>query len=62
MEMEEHPPCWGEPGKLYIVLCECPLSHLGAWLGMVRIVGMIQCAVLGCCEAYTCCTTGHIPW
>ena len=32
MEMEEHPPSWGEPGKLRIVLCERPLSHLGAWL------------------------------
>ena len=31
MEMEEHPPSWGKPGKLCIVLCERPLSHLGAW-------------------------------
>ena len=32
MEMEEHSPSQGKPAKLPIVLCECPLSHLGAWL------------------------------
>ena len=32
MEMEEHSPSWGKPAKLPIVLCERPLSHLGAWL------------------------------
>ena len=32
MEMGEHCPSWGKPAKLPIVLCERPLSHLGAWL------------------------------
>ena len=32
MEMEEHSPSQGKPAKLPIVLCERPLSHLGAWL------------------------------
>ena len=32
MEMEEHPPSWRKPGRLPIVRCEPPLSHLGAWL------------------------------
>ena len=29
---------------------------------MVQHGGNGQCAVVGCCEAYTCCTIGHIPW
>ena len=30
MEMEEHSPSQGKPGKLPIIRCECLLSHLGA--------------------------------
>ena len=62
MEMEEHPPSWRKPGSLPIVRCERPLSHLGAWLALVQHGGNGQCAVVGCCEAYTCCTTGQISW
>jgi hypothetical protein len=32
MEMGEHSPSRGKSAKLPIVLCERPLSHLGAWL------------------------------
>ena len=31
MELGEHSPSQGKPAKLPIVLCERPLSHLGAW-------------------------------
>ena len=29
---------------------------------MAQYGGNGQCAVVGCSEAYTCCTTGHISW
>ena len=61
MEMEEHPPSWGKPAKLPIVLCERPLSHRRCMAG----VGTVWCErsvhTVVCSQVYKCCTTGHIP-
>ena len=63
MEMEEHPPSWRKPGSLPIVRCANVRFHTSVhgWR-TVQHGGNGQCAVVGCCEAYTCCTTGHISW
>ena len=63
MEMEEHPPSWGKPQP------SSPSSAANVRFRtsvqgrrMAPYGGNGHRTVEGWCEAYTCCTTGQIPW